>query len=460
MLRNVTGPESSVWSSRGFKHLTDSIRFLGCLRRSNPAPRTDFMPEQPGRQCGERDRKDQHPYKRAPPIEILGHHVPTSLRVELFSSPEVPEIPGFAKRHGEDRIARRRIPGAYHIIESRHLLPLFGSRFGPQRIGMSRCKDDFNPCFAPPLALFPSPYAQNFFLCCGNSIRRIKSKWSRLKTQQKRCTVEKCEEDQMFHRMGGFSAKWKRRGRSSQSANASLTTPLRSGGYRLSYLTPCGQGQNRTGDTRLFRPLLYRLSYLSKYFITKRCIATGRCSPPERPNAFSFFVRSGGYRLSYLSKYFITKRWIATGRCSPPERPNAFSFFVRSGGYRLSYLSEICLDSQFVEVPPPSGCFKVLLSCTRLHTCFCFFDVFQFKWPAPTSRFYLSSIVLFYTILDDRSNANVPLTIFPTSQYVHKHCDQPPRSSGTRTDTWLFPARRRCGPLNPTSTLASPTHVG
>ena len=27
----------------------------------------------------------------------------------------------------------------------------------------------------------------------------------------------------------------------------------------------CGQGQNRTGDTRLFRPLLYRLSYLSKH---------------------------------------------------------------------------------------------------------------------------------------------------------------------------------------------------
>lgn len=24
-----------------------------------------------------------------------------------------------------------------------------------------------------------------------------------------------------------------------------------------------GQGRNRTGDTRLFRPLLYRLSYLS-----------------------------------------------------------------------------------------------------------------------------------------------------------------------------------------------------
>ena len=26
-----------------------------------------------------------------------------------------------------------------------------------------------------------------------------------------------------------------------------------------------GQGQNRTGDTRLFRPLLYRLSYLSEF---------------------------------------------------------------------------------------------------------------------------------------------------------------------------------------------------
>jgi hypothetical protein len=32
----------------------------------------------------------------------------------------------------------------------------------------------------------------------------------------------------------------------------------------------CGQGQNRTGDTRLFRPLLYRLSYLSEFFRTYR----------------------------------------------------------------------------------------------------------------------------------------------------------------------------------------------
>ena len=30
----------------------------------------------------------------------------------------------------------------------------------------------------------------------------------------------------------------------------------------------CGQGQNRTGDTRLFRPLLYQLSYLSEFFET------------------------------------------------------------------------------------------------------------------------------------------------------------------------------------------------
>ncbi len=32
-------------------------------------------------------------------------------------------------------------------------------------------------------------------------------------------------------------------------------------------LTACvlsGQGQNRTGDTRIFSPLLYRLSYLTK----------------------------------------------------------------------------------------------------------------------------------------------------------------------------------------------------
>jgi hypothetical protein len=28
----------------------------------------------------------------------------------------------------------------------------------------------------------------------------------------------------------------------------------------------CGQGQNRTGDTRLFRPLLYQLSYLSEFY--------------------------------------------------------------------------------------------------------------------------------------------------------------------------------------------------
>src|SRR5918994_1202227 len=28
----------------------------------------------------------------------------------------------------------------------------------------------------------------------------------------------------------------------------------------------CGQGQNRTADTRIFSPLLYRLSYLAKEF--------------------------------------------------------------------------------------------------------------------------------------------------------------------------------------------------
>lgn len=32
-------------------------------------------------------------------------------------------------------------------------------------------------------------------------------------------------------------------------------------------LLRCGQGRNRTADTRLFRPLLYRLSYLSKKFL-------------------------------------------------------------------------------------------------------------------------------------------------------------------------------------------------
>jgi hypothetical protein len=26
----------------------------------------------------------------------------------------------------------------------------------------------------------------------------------------------------------------------------------------------CGQGQNRTADTRIFSPLLYRLSYLAR----------------------------------------------------------------------------------------------------------------------------------------------------------------------------------------------------
>lgn len=35
---------------------------------------------------------------------------------------------------------------------------------------------------------------------------------------------------------------------------------------KLAALLYSGQGQNRTGDTRLFRPLLYRLSYLSENF--------------------------------------------------------------------------------------------------------------------------------------------------------------------------------------------------
>ncbi len=32
----------------------------------------------------------------------------------------------------------------------------------------------------------------------------------------------------------------------------------------------CGQGQNRTGDTRLFRPLLYQLSYLSEFSCSEK----------------------------------------------------------------------------------------------------------------------------------------------------------------------------------------------
>jgi hypothetical protein len=41
-----------------------------------------------------------------------------------------------------------------------------------------------------------------------------------------------------------------------------------------------GQGRNRTGDTRIFSPLLYQLSYLSnETTIVRAVVALSTCSP-------------------------------------------------------------------------------------------------------------------------------------------------------------------------------------
>ena len=60
----------------------------------------------------------------------------------------------------------------------------------------------------------------------------------------------------------GYAAVW-----SGKRGSNSRPPPWQGGALPLSYFrkTNGAQGRNRTADTGIFSPLLYRLSYLSKY---------------------------------------------------------------------------------------------------------------------------------------------------------------------------------------------------
>ena len=57
--------------------------------------------------------------------------------------------------------------------------------------------------------------------------------------------------------------------RISETCNFLCTDAFRRNGIEAKSLIFGGQGQNRTADTGIFSPLLYRLSYLARVFRTR-----------------------------------------------------------------------------------------------------------------------------------------------------------------------------------------------
>ena len=115
-----------------------------------------------------------------------------------------------------------------------------------------------------------------------------------------------------------------------------------------------GQGRNRTGDTRLFRPLLYQLSYLSIY---TKLLRTYLKSNPDSIGTFQAvaLLRLGGNCLSIYTKL------LRTYLKSNPDSIGTFQAvaLLRLGGNCLSIYTKL-LRTYLKSNPDSIGTFQAV----------------------------------------------------------------------------------------------------